>query len=152
MHPKVYLAGPIAGLTDNQARGWRDAVAEQLRYNGIKPINPLRCEKPAVEGGKFDDGIELDPNFKREILAKNSYDVKVCDVTLAYLPKPPEGQRHSYGTMWEVGAARILGKPVFIVTDDPVIVNHPLFGGVADWVYNDMDKAVERIIAFLETH
>jgi nucleoside 2-deoxyribosyltransferase len=148
---KVYLAGPIAGLTDNAARGWRDSVKEALWKHGIIGISPLRCEKPA-NGKTFDDGPQLDPNFSREILAKNTYDVKNCDVTLAYLPVPGVGQRHSYGTMWEVGATRILNKPVFIVTNDPVIAKHPLFGGVADWVYDDMDKAVERIIAFLETH
>lgn len=148
--PKVYLAGPIAGLTDGQARNWREDVSRKLDYHGIKGISPLRCEKPA--NGVFDDGPQLDPNFKREILAKNTYDVKACDVTLAYLPVPAVGQRHSYGTMWEVGAARILSKPVFIVTNDPVIASHPLFGGVADWCYDSMDKAVERIIAFLETH
>lgn len=144
---RVYLAGPIAGLTDNAARGWRDEVAAKLANSGITGISPLRCEKPT--NGVFDDGPQLDPNFAREILAKNTFDVRNCDATLAYLPKPPEGQRHSYGTMWEVGATRILGKPVFIVSDDPVIQKHPLFGGVSDWVYDDMDKAVERIIAFL---
>ena len=149
--PKVYLAGPIAGLTDEQARDWRNDVSDRLKQHGITGISPLRCEKPA-NGKTFDDGPQLDPNFAREILAKNSYDVKACDVTLAYLPKPPEGKRHSWGTMWEVGATRILGKPVFIVTNDPVLEKHPLFGGVSDWVYSDMNKAEERIIAFLETH
>lgn len=143
---KVYLAGPIAGLTDNEARNWRDIVSERLAQHGIKGISPLRCEPPAI--GKFDDANKLNKAFCSEILAKNTFDVKNTDLTLAYLPVP-KNNRHSYGTMWEVGATRILGKPVILVTDDPILQTHPLFGGTVDWVFTDMNDAVDKIISLL---
>ena len=34
---RPYLAGPIAGCTDDEAAGWRDAVTEHFR----KAINPM---------------------------------------------------------------------------------------------------------------
>lgn len=147
---KVYLAGPIAGLTDGQARGWRDEVSETLGYHGIKGISPLRCEPPAKD--KYDDATLLNKAFCSEILAKNTFDVRNIDLTLAYLPLPSGGNRHSYGTMWEVGATRILGKPVVIVSDDPIIQTHPLFGGTVDWVYTNLNEAVDKIIQILEDH
>jgi nucleoside 2-deoxyribosyltransferase len=74
-------------------------------------------------------------------------------LTLAVLPKPTEKQRASYGTMWEVGASYVLGKPVVIVTDDPVITQHPLFGGaVAMWVVDNLDEALDKIISLLQDY
>jgi nucleoside 2-deoxyribosyltransferase len=147
---KVYLAGPIAGLTDGQARGWRDTVTERLAQHGIKGISPLRCEPPAK--GKFEDATKLTKAFCSEILAKNTFDVRNTDLTLAYLPLPKDGNRHSYGTMWEVGATRILGNPVIIVSDDPIMQTHPLFGGTIDWVFSDMNEAVTKCIQLLEDY
>jgi nucleoside 2-deoxyribosyltransferase len=147
---KVYLAGPIAGLTDNQARGWREDVTEKLSQHGIKGVSPLRCEPPAAD--KFDDVNKLNKAFCSEILAKNTFDVRNTDLTLACLPKPAEGQRYSFGTMWEVGATRILGKPVVIVTDDPIIKTHPLFGGTVDWCFDNMDDAVNKCVSLLEDY
>lgn len=145
----VYLAGPIAGLTDGQARGWRDHVSERLAQHGIRGISPLRCEPPTKD--KFDDATKLNKAFCSEILAKNTFDVRNTDLTLAYLPIP-KNNRHSYGTMWEVGATRILGKPVVIVTDDPILQTHPLFGGTIDWVFTDLDEATTKCISLLEDY
>ena len=48
MKKYIYLAGPIAGLTEEEATEWRAEVRENLPQ-GIIGISPLRCE-PLKEG------------------------------------------------------------------------------------------------------
>jgi nucleoside 2-deoxyribosyltransferase len=147
---KVYLAGAIAGLTEGEAKDWRNYFCDLLRPHGIVGISPLRCEPPGADGTyklNYDD-----PRFgtARAIRGKNLFDVKQCDITLAYLPKPAEGKRASYGSMWEVGAAAALGKPTIIVSDDPNVMRHPLFGGTCDWPLDTLEQAAEVCIGILE--
>lgn len=146
---KVYLAGAIAGLSEAEAKDWRAYVIDKLAPHGIVGVSPLRCEPPDSNGNyklNYDD-----PKFgtARAIKGKNIFDVQNCDITLAYLPKPKEGGRASYGSMWEVGAATALGKRVIIVSDDPNVKNHPLFGGTCDWPLATLDEAIEVLIGVL---
>jgi nucleoside 2-deoxyribosyltransferase len=148
---KVYLAGAIAGLTEGEAKDWRTYVSDKLASHGIIGVSPLRCE-PAI-GGRYDLNYD-DPLFgqARTIRAKNMFDVRNTDIAIAYLPKPAEGKRQSYGTMWEVGAVMALGKPVIVVSDDPNVKNHPLFGGTADWNLDTLDQAIEVCIGILKVY
>jgi nucleoside 2-deoxyribosyltransferase len=145
---KVYLAGAIAGLTEGEAKDWRTYFSDLLSPYGIIGISPLRCE-PTVNG-RYDLNYD-DPLFgqSRTIFAKNMFDVKNTDMTLAYLPLPAAGKRSSYGTMWEVGAARALGKPVIIVSNDPIIKAHPLFGGTCDWSLDTLEQAAKVCVGIL---
>ena len=47
MKKYIYLAGPIAGCTEEEATSWRDYVNSMLPY-GIVGISPLRCEPVTV--------------------------------------------------------------------------------------------------------
>ena len=49
----IYLAGPIAGLNEQEATEWRNEVNGLLPY-GIIGISPLRCE-PVKEGMTYTD-------------------------------------------------------------------------------------------------
>ena len=55
MKKYIYLAGPIAGLTEVEATEWRGWVRERLPY-GIVGISPLRCE-PLKEGMVYTDAV-----------------------------------------------------------------------------------------------
>lgn len=89
MKPMIYLAGPIFGTTGAEANDWRRVMTARLAPHGIVGISPLRCE-PLV-GDRYDLHY-ADPCFgvPSAILAKNFLDLRKCDLTLAYLPKPPE--------------------------------------------------------------
>ena len=43
MKKYVYLAGPIAGCTEEEATEWREYVCTYFPH-GIVGISPLRCE------------------------------------------------------------------------------------------------------------
>ncbi|WP_027521745.1 hypothetical protein [Bradyrhizobium sp. Ec3.3] len=87
--PFIYLAGPIYGCTEGEAKNWRADFAAKLAQHCITGISPLRCEP--IVGERYDVAY-ADPCFgdPKSILAKNFLDLRRCDMTLAYFPAPPE--------------------------------------------------------------
>ena len=147
--PTVYLAGPIMGCTQEEAHDWRIALANDLMIYGIKGISPLRCE-PLI-GKRYGNIASADPKFgtARAIGAKNMLDVQRCDMTLAYIPFPPVGSLHSFGTVTELGWAAILRKPTILVSDHAYIRDHPVIGAGAGWVLDNLDDALIVIVGVL---
>lgn len=149
MSPTVYLAGPILGLTTSEANDWRVEVASRLRASGIVGISPLRCEPPGITGvyaGSYDD-----PKFgtMRAIASKNMLDVKLCTLTLCFIPK---AERISLGTLGELFVAWAWGKPTILVTDDERLIEHPLVQMAAGWVLPTLPDACDLIEGLLEAY
>ena len=145
MFTKVYLAGPIAGLTEGEAKDWRNDVAHDLKIAGFIPVSPLRSE-PAINGIYqlyYDDPLY---GTKEAIAAKNELDVRSCNITLAYMPREFSKRRPSYGTTVEVAWAYALSKPVILVSDDPYVFEHPLISRCASWKLGTLEEAVRLII------
>ena len=148
MIPTVYLAGPIMGCSQAEANDWRIAVATQLDAADIRGVSPLRCEPLTVERYPPQNS---DPKFgtARAIGSKNVFDVRRCDLTLAFFPAFANEMRPSYGTVIEIAWAHILGKPVVVVSDDPFILEHPVINACAGWILPNLDEAIELIIGVL---
>lgn len=148
MKNTVYLAGPIMGCTKTEANDWRIEFAKQLASDDIRGVSPLRCEPLIGERYSMDDP---DPKFgtARVIGAKNVFDVRQCDMTLAYIPKPEPGRVHSLGTVSELSWAYIIGKPTILVSDDLYIREHPVIGACSGWVLTNLDDALEVIVGIL---
>lgn len=144
----VYLAGPIAGCTHEEAKDWREYVAENLKPHGIIGISPLRCE-PIV--GEVYALHYTDPKFgtARAISSKNKFDTRNCDMVLCYFPKPPKTRHQSYGTLIELGWADMEKKAIVVVTDDPEIGQHAVALGSAGWVLTSLDEGIEVIVKTL---
>ena len=141
--PHVYLAGPIAGCLEGEAKDWRFYADSLLSPYHVRGISPLRCE-PAVDG-KYDDaesGQFEDKMFGSHdaIVAKNWYDLNQCDATLAYLP--PD-YNLSIGTISEIAWAFAVRKPLVIVATDPKILNHPMTQVQAGWLLDNLEDACE---------
>lgn len=147
--PTVYLAGPINGCTEGQAKDWRQYVADELAIFGVRAISPLRCEP--IIGERYKANYS-DPKFgvARAIRAKNVFDVRNCTLTFAYLPALMEGVTHqSYGTLLEIGWAHIIGKPVILVSNDPEVVAHPVINASSDWVLGTIYEGLDVAIGIL---
>ena len=147
----VYLAGPIAGCTKDQANDWRDYVKAELP-DGIVGVSPLRCEP--IIGDIYELGYQ-DPKFglAKAIAGKNEFDTKKCDIVLAYLPKVLNDQRPSIGTIIEMAWAHMLGKTVILVTDDPYYQQHPLVQQVASWPpLATLDDAIDVLSGVLSIY
>tara|TARA_B100000035_G_scaffold142758_1_gene121498 strand:- start:268 stop:672 length:405 start_codon:yes stop_codon:yes gene_type:complete len=131
---KVYLAGPMEGCSDDEMLVWRRAAT--LSFNeGIKAISPVR----------------IDSKFTTAIITQNQYDVKECDVTLAYLPKSISDRRCSYGTICEIAWAHAQNKPVVIVSDDPYVHDHPVIQEIGVH-FGELNAAVGYINQLLTQH
>ena len=145
MKKYIYLAGPIAGLTEVEATEWRGWVKERLPY-GIVGISPLRCE-PLKEGMVYTDDGATDPMWSdaRAINTKNWLDTESSDLVLAYLPKEMNDRRPSIGTIIEIGWSIGLRKPLIVVSDDEYLMEHPLIQRNASWRLENLEDAVEVI-------
>ena len=148
MKMTVYLAGPVMACTWGEANDWRIEFAKQLAFNDIRGVSPLRCE-PLI-GARYSMN-HPDPKFgtARVIGAKNMFDVRQCDMTLAYIPKPEPGRVHSLGTVTELAWAKMKEKPTILVSDDPFILEHPVLSACSGWVLTNLDDALEVIIGVL---
>ena len=144
----VYLAGPIAGCTNGEARSWRNDASNFLRQFNLRGADPLRDESAPT--GKFskaedfanDSGVTL----SRAIAGKNWLDVRMCDAMLAYVPLL---DRPTYGTIWEIGAFYALQKPIVLVSDNPAVFNHPDIDISCSWKYEDLDEGLAKIVQLL---
>ena len=146
MKRTVYLAGPIAGCTEGEAKDWRLGVIEHLAAHNIIGISPLRCE-PAVNGRYTAEGTG-DPRFgtAQAIGAKNEFDARSCDMILAYFPSFKPGSFPSVGTIIEIGWGKALNKPVILVTDDPYLSIHPVIQHCASWSLDNLEDALDVIV------
>ena len=144
--PFIYLAGPIFGCTEGEAKNWRADFAAKLERHCITGISPLRCEP--IVGERYDVSY-ADPCFghTKSILAKNFLDLRRCDFTIAYFPKVADGAQRSIGTIGELSWAYALQKPCCVVTDDPLIKSHPFTSIQPSWpVLDNLDDALRLIV------
>lgn len=140
----VYLAGPILGHTEGDAKDWRDEVNDHMPY-GIQGISPLRCE-PSIDGTYKASYADAKFGTPQAIAAKNAMDVRRADAVLAYLPqKLIDAQGISIGTIWEIGYAAALNKPIIIVSDSAKVGNHPVLKGSGAWILFSLEEAVELL-------
>lgn len=133
----VYLAGAILGCNFGEANDWRSEVDSRL-LEGLKGMSPLRCEP--IHGETYTTDYP-DPRFgtPRAIAAKNLFDVATCDLTFAFLPKPPPGRKQSWGTIIECAWAKALRKQVIVVTNDKEVWDHPVLDSCIGWKIGTKD-------------
>jgi nucleoside 2-deoxyribosyltransferase len=123
---RVYLAGPISGCNDNDAKTWRTIVKERLDEDSC--IDPMRRDYRGIEDDNLDDIVNLDKT-----------DIRDADVVLV------NAWQVSWGTAMEILYSWEQNKPVVVV--------HPE-GFVSPWVrYHAMMvvHSLDEAILVLET-
>ncbi|MCY4582743.1 MAG: nucleoside 2-deoxyribosyltransferase [Chloroflexi bacterium] len=170
MRPTVYLAGPITDQTESQANDWRREVAAQLKAEGIHGVSPLRCE-PLHEERYTTTYPDQRFGTPRAIGSKNLFDVRMCDMTLAYMPRqsePDDNAQAAYeiehpdtnirfkrdllpslGTICEIAWAKAYERPAVLVTNDPRIKSHPVIDSCAGWLVETMEEGLDIVIGVL---
>lgn len=112
----VYLAGPIFGCTDDEAKGWRETASLLL---GGDVIDPMDRDYRGIEDLST-SMVDADLSAIRESTA-----------VLAYALRP------SWGTAMEIRHAWAMGKRVVAVVGD---------GPVSPWLRYHTDGAVYRTL------
>lgn len=144
---RVYLAGPIAGKTYEDANEWRNIAGAYLSQFDIEAYSPMRG-KEFLRGERitidtYDNVVATD----KGIVARDRYDVKNCDVMIVNFT---DAEYCSVGTPVELGWADAWRKPIIVVMpDDTNPYYHPFTRELADYVVEDLQDALEIAVSIL---
>jgi nucleoside 2-deoxyribosyltransferase len=149
---KVYLAGPISGLTYDNAQDWREHAAQELMTAGCEVYDPLRGKAVLVnQGGVISNGTktsEYEDAMVSDALiyARDKHDVLNCDIMLVNLLGATE---KSLGTICEVALAEDHNKIVILVMkkDGSEVHDHPFFRAMKMIWVETLEEALELIQA-----
>jgi nucleoside 2-deoxyribosyltransferase len=98
---KIYLAGPINGCTDEEAKGWRTKAKELLYAH--ETLDPMHR-----------DYREKEPEYLDDIIEPDKADIRHAHVMLVNANRP------SWGTAMEIMyAAELTTTRVVLWCDDP---------------------------------
>ena len=143
MKKKVYLAGPISGLTWNETEVWRDIFKKRLEDFSphIVGYSPLREKDKMMLNGPIADSYEGTLfSSQRAIMSRDFFDVKTSDAIVANLSG---AKTVSIGTVMEIAWAYQLRIPVIIICNpENKIHNHAMVREAASWWVEDIDAAL----------
>ena len=154
MRHKVYLAGPISGLTFDDADEWRLLAMEQLGRHSIAGISPLRGKSYLRALGELSAGCSFEGEAglmskPRSIMARDYYDCTTCDVLLVNLLR---ACKVSIGTMMEIAWAHHARIPVVCAMEPGNLHEHAMVNEAVDFRVDSLDKAIAVVIAILDPH
>ena len=153
MYPSkmVYLAGPITGLTHDEARyGWRQEF-KSLMPEHIHCNSPMRGKEMLKKFGVLTSGNGYPDNAMTTpagITTRDFNDVRTCDAMVACFLESED--RLSGGTFMEFGFAHALQIPIIGIgdTNDPNI-HHLMAQRVAGWRVETLEEAAKIITLLL---
>jgi len=144
----VYLAGPIAGLTYQEARyGWRPRF-KKLMPSYIVCASPMRAKESLSDQGVLtSDSYEGLLTSASAIVTRDFHDVRTCDAMVACFL---EGVRPSLGTAVEFGWAHAFDKPIIMVAhpDDPHY-RHSMLRRMAGYHCRTLEEAAHVVYHLL---
>lgn len=139
----VYLAGPITGLTHDEARyGWRERF-ETMLPSHIFSNSPMRGKEFLADFGILTSGDRYPDNAMATaagITTRDFNDVKNSDAVVACFLESKGNP--SLGTAVEYGIALALQRPVIAVgpVDDPNI-KHLMLQRIAGYRVDTLEEA-----------
>ena len=151
---KVYLAGPITGLTYGSATDWRQSAGLYLAQFGIVALSPMRGKDfilrrlgaTATMGQTYEDAPL---STQRGIVARDTFDIKRADVVLFNLLG---AERVSIGSMVEYGWASAHGKVIVTVMEkEGNVHDHAFVRELSPYRVDNLDDALEIIKAIAGT-
>lgn len=149
MYPKrmIYLAGPITGLTHDEARfGWRQEFVELLEGMDVDHIScnsPMRGKGFLKDHGILSSGHDCPDHAmatSEGVTTRDYNDVRECSAMVAcYLES---GDRPSLGTAAEFGYCWALQKPVITVgPEDEINVRHLMLKRMTGYRVDTLEEA-----------
>lgn len=147
---KVYLSGPITGLTYGEARyTWRKAFADMLGSD-ITVLSPMRHEGHLAEMVDAIHPDNLPSNLfskPKMIVSKDFLDIRECTIVVTNLLG---ATAVSQGTLVEYGYARALGKTIITVREpEGNVHNSPFVAEVSDVVVGTLEEAAVIVKSLL---
>ena len=164
----VYLCGPMAENTPEQANGWRQEAASLLGSKGFTVTSPMRgkgmLESKKVMGVHYESYGQVPELTPPSIFARDQFDVRHADIILANMTELGTAHRHdwshfntklntktvllpSIGSDFEIAWAFMLHKPVVLIApDDNPYAHHPFLKGMSSLVrFDTMEEGISWI-------
>lgn len=137
---KVYLAGPITGLTFEEGADWRENAKVALAATGIKGYSPLRAKQYLAGRGELVGSYDEYPlSTSKGITTRDRWDVMTADAVLFYL----KGAKSvSIGTCIEFGWADAFRKPSVFVMSKGEVHEHPMVREIGGYFVESLNDAV----------
>jgi nucleoside 2-deoxyribosyltransferase len=132
---RVYLCGPMAGCTDEEAGEWRKEATRRLGYHNIVTLDPMDRDYRYTEYG--DDPESVLPDLVEE----DKIDIEMSDVVLVNFTKA------STGTAMEIILAWQKQKRVIVVNPNGLQLS-PWVHYHCHKVFGTMDEAFDHIVTF----
>ena len=116
--PVVYLAGPIGGLTWEEAHGWRERAPKLIAP--CKTLSPMRdMDGQSLRSSCFtkdgrEQAIEIDQIPFHKLFQRDYMDVHTCDAMLINMIG---AKTKSTGTICEIAWAYRRGTPMFMAME-----------------------------------
>ena len=147
MRFKIYLAGPITGLSYDNCTNWRD-YAKEILAPEVHGYSPMRCKDYLSHLESIDFSFEDIPlSTGKAILARDYYDVSTCDIILVNLLG---ATTVSIGTVLEIGYAHAHRKPIVLVMEKEGNVHeHPMITEAAGFRVDSLESGLQLCKAIL---
>ncbi len=156
MRQKVYLSGPMAGLTQQEATDWREKVAHALRRASITPLSPMRDltyrskDSRISASNDVDDGVRsFDPAMTtdRGINTRDYNDTITSDLIFIYLLG---AKKVSIGTVIEIAWAYERRIPTVVVMENEGnLHDHAMLRDMISYRVDTLDRGIEVALSVL---
>jgi nucleoside 2-deoxyribosyltransferase len=148
---KVYLAGPITGLTFDTATDWRVSMRSKVGHMSggrIECYSPLRSKGYLAEVGTIEDSYEDHPlSSQRGIMTRDRFDVMSSDLVMVNFLGTG---RVSIGTVMEIAWADMLRKPIVMAIEESGnLHDHSMVREAAGYRVESLDAAAGLICMVL---
>lgn len=141
---KVYLAGPISGLTFDDALGWRQGAVEFLASRGVQGLCPLRGKSYLRALGELSPECATEGNagvlsLPRSIMTRDYNDATRCDVVLVNFL---DSRRVSIGTVMEIAWAFHARIPVVCAMEAENVHRHAMVNEALGYCVPTLEEAL----------
>ncbi len=137
---KVYLAGPISGLTYEGAQEWRDEFRNTIDPR-IEAFSPLRGKEYLTMRGPLEGSYNEYPlSTDQGITARDRYDCMGSDLVVFYLLG---ATRVSIGTMIEFGWCDAARNPAIVIMEkEGNVHDYPMIRQIAQFRVDNLKDAI----------
>lgn len=154
MRKTIYLAGPITGLTFDDADEWRVSARRFLDSKNIDGLSPLRGKSYLKNLGELtaqclQEGQAGLLSLPRSIMTRDFYDATTCDVLLVNLLG---ATRISIGTMMEVAWAYQKRTPIVCCMEAGNVHEHAMLNEAIGFRVNTLEEGLAVCVAILNPH